>query len=280
MNTGYHHINLSQEQINQLYNDDSFLMDELLTNEYAILWDENDNFIDVRFRSKDGIEKIKYHNLKTTWDGILKPRNIEQRLAFDMLGRDDIPVKILTGGFGSGKSFCMINFAFEKVLRGEFEKIVFVRNNIEVANTSPLGALPGEVGDKMQPWTMPLADHLGSPYALEMAIQKGQIEVIPLGFIRGRDIHNSIIYSMESENLTVQHMQLLLGRVAEGSQLWCDGDFKQTDKRVFDTNNGLRRIIERLTGNELFCHIKLVKTERSAVAELASLLDDVPIINS
>ena len=68
---------------------------------------------------------------------------------------------------------------------------------------------------------------------------QGKVELVHLGFIRGRDIKNSIIMCSEAENMTKEHIQLLLGRVGEGSSLWMNGDYKQVDGDVFLKNSGL-----------------------------------------
>lgn len=65
-----------------------------------------------------------------------------------------------------------------------------------------------------------------------------------------------------------------MGRIDEGSQLWLDGDTKQRDKQIFEQSAGLERMIERLSGNKLFAHVHLEKSERSEVSALADLLDD------
>lgn len=126
---------------------------------------------------------------------------------------------------------------------------------------------------KTLPYVMPFADHCGGTEGLKMLLENGVLEVIPLAFLRGRSIRNSIIYSMESENLTKQHIQLILGRVDEGSQLWMDGDIKQRDRLSFEKSQGLETMIERLRGNPLFGYVRLEKTERSATAALADKLD-------
>lgn len=120
---------------------------------------------------------------------------------------------------------------------------------------------------------MPVADHVGGLEALEHLVSNNQFEVQHLGFIRGRDIKNSIIISSEAENLTVEHVQLLIGRVGEGSELWLDGDHKQTDKEIFKTSSGLGAATEKLTGQRLFGYVHLEKSERSATSALADLLD-------
>ena len=191
----------------------------------------------------------------------------------DLLLRKEIPVKLITGKFGSGKSLICITAALQAVQRGEFEKIIFVRNNVQVKDTDALGALPGSVMEKTLPYVMPFADHCGGVEGVQMLIEQGKLEVIPLGFLRGRSIRNAILYSMESENLTKEHIQLIMGRIDEGSQLWMDGDLKQRDRQIFEKSAGLELMVERLKGNPLFGYVHLIKSERSKVAQLCDLMD-------
>lgn len=123
------------------------------------------------------------------------------------------------------------------------------------------------------PFAGPLADHLGGIEGLNMLITRGQLEIVHLGFLRGRDIKNSIIICSEAENMTKEHIQLLIGRVGEGSVLWINGDFKQCDSAVFERNSGLMTAVHKLQGNPLFGYVRLLKTERSETAALADLLD-------
>ena len=123
------------------------------------------------------------------------------------------------------------------------------------------------------PYAMIMADHVGGLDSLDLLIKQDKIELQHLGLIRGRDIKNSIIICSESENMTKEHVQLLIGRVGENSMLWLNGDQRQVDKQVFENNNGLMTAIRKLSGHELFAHVHLEKTERSATAAMADLLD-------
>ena len=167
----------------------------------------------------------------------------------------------------------MVVNALQLLYENKFDRIVWVRNNISVKDTKDLGALPGTELEKLLPFVMPLADHVGGIDGIEMLMHQGKLEVQHLGFIRGRDIKNSIIICSEAENLTKQHVQLLIGRVGEGSNLWLDGDFKQTDLKVFEENSGLNIAIDRLKGHHLFGYVHLEKSERSETSALADLLD-------
>ena len=167
----------------------------------------------------------------------------------------------------------MCSAAVDLIEHGKYDKIVYIRNNIEVKDSKPIGFLPGTYNEKMLPFAMPLADHLGNIDGLSLMISGGKIEVVHLGFVRGRDIKNSIIICSEAENLTKEHIQLLLGRVGEGSTIWLNGDFKQCDAAVFERNSGLMVAVDKLKGHHRFGYVKLLKTERSETAAMADLLD-------
>ncbi len=216
---------------------------------------------------------IKYKNLNTAYSGKIKPLNNYQKFAFDLLQNDDITIKLLLGVYGSGKNFLMVNHAVDLIEKGKYDKIVWVRNNIEVKDTKEIGFLPGSMLEKVYPFAAILADYLGGEVALERAITDGWVEIQPLGFIRGRSFNRSIIYCSEAENLTKQHIQLLIGRVGEGSTLWINGDLRQIDDVAFERNNGIQKLIDNLTGNERFGTVYLPITERSETARLADLLD-------
>ena len=267
------HVFPTEQDMAQFYEKVTENSLDLKINQYALLYSPDGNLVDRVKWNGEKYVAVSFRNINNDFVGKVKPRNIQQELAFDMLQNDDITIKVLVGGFGTGKDFVMISNAIQLLKNNKFERLVWVRNNVEVKNTNPLGALPDGVYQKLLPFALPLADHLGGVAGLEMFVNQGRIEIQHLGFMRGRDIKDSIIYCSEAENMTKEHIQLLIGRVGEGSALWLNGDFKQTDMRVFDENNGLYRLIEKLQGNKLFGAVQLIKTERSETAALADLLD-------
>jgi len=262
----------SDEELASFYENPDINTFDLYTNQYCILM-RDDNVIDkVKWDGEKNVS-VSYKGVNNSFMGKVKPRNIQQELAFDMLQNDDITIKTLIGGFGTGKDFVMISNAVDMLKSNKYEKIVWVRNNIEVRNTNPIGFLPDGLKEKLLPFALPLADHLGGVAGLEIFMNQGKVEIQHLGFIRGRDIKNSIIYCSEAENMTKEHIQLLIGRVGEGSSLWLNGDFKQVDSDVFWSNNGLTVLISKLRGNKHFGVVRLIKSERSETAALADLLD-------
>jgi PhoH-like ATPase len=271
--TGYQELVLTDDQLCQLYNEGRVDDYSFLENEYLIVRNEGNEVIDKMVCHDGKLEKVKYTTFKNYYTGALKPRNEHQEIAFEMLKNPDITVKLITGTWGTGKTLALVVAALDAVQRGEFDKIVWVRNNVQVKDTDQLGALPGEAYDKLLPYLGPFMDHVGGEDGVKLLIEHGQLEVIPLGFLRGRSIRKAIIMCSEAENLTKEHLQLLLGRVDEGSALWLDGDVRQRDRTAFEKSKGLETMIDRLKGEELFGYVHLVKSERSATARLADKLN-------
>lgn len=270
---GFKEVVLSDDEINSIFQNDMVNTFGCLPNQYLIAKDGCDNIIELMRCTGDKMVKVPYKTINSRFLGKVKPRNTQQQLAIDMLYNSDITVKVIAGKFGTGKDFLMCSAAIDLLEHNKFEKIVYVRNNIEVKNSKPIGYLPGSYNEKLLPFAMPLADHLGGTDGLSLMVGHGQIEIVHLGFIRGRDIKNSIILCSEAENMTKEHIQLLLGRVGDGSALWINGDFKQCDAEVFRQNSGLMAAVDKLKGHPRFGYVKLLKTERSETAAMADLLD-------
>lgn len=270
--TGFKEISLTDETGEAVYTNPDPDALGLIDGEYLIVLNEKGKPSDVFRRRGSELISVGFRTIRSAYLGEIKPRNIHQRLAVHMLFSQNT-IKVLTGPFGSGKDLLMCSAAVELMEKERFEKIVYIRNNIEVKDSRPIGFLPGESDDKLLPFAMPLADHVGGTEGLRHMIAHGQIEVTHLGFIRGRDIRNSIILCSEAENMTKQHIQLLIGRVGEGSELWINGDMRQCDGEVFRRNSGLMTAVDRLKGHPKFGYVKLMKTERSDTAAMADLLD-------
>ena len=270
---GYEILKLSEKEMADFYQAKDSESDlTLLENEFLLLANKQGKIIDNFIKQDKIIRSTTYDTIQNNWSGTIKPRNIYQRLAINLLNDPTIPVKVLTGVYGSAKTFFMINAALQCLESGNKDKIIFVRNGLSPKGVPDIGHLPGSALDKTVVWAMPIADHVGGEDGLLNLIESKKLEVLPLNYIRGRDLKNAIIFSDESENLTPKLIQLLLGRVGENSELWIAGDYRQSDlKKNF--SEGLTFMIERLKGNRLFGCVDLPITERSKVAELSNLLD-------
>ena len=246
----------------------------LAINEYALLYSPDDILVDkVKWNGEKNVT-VSFKPITNEWFTKVKPQNIEQELAFDLLQDKTTTVKLITGKMGSGKTFLTTCHCLSQIKANKAEKIIYLRNNVGIKDVPDMGALPGEALDKLIGFAMPLADALGGKEGLLYLINSGKVEIVPLAHVRGRDFKNCCIMVSEAENLTKEHIQLLVGRVGEGSTLYLDGDVRQTDKNVFEKNNGIIEAINRLKGNRLFGYVELQKTERSETAALADLFDD------
>lgn len=246
-------------------------------NQYLFIKNDTGKVIEKRRWDGESLVPLKYKIIDNYRFGRVKPINDEQEALFDLLQDEERTVKQITGIFGGGKNFCTLTYALDAIDKGEkgkspYKKIVLVRNNVEVRDSISLGALPQGINEKLLPFAMPTADLLGSSIELFRLIDDGKIELLHLGFARGRSFDNTIIVVDESENLTSEHTALLVSRVGKNSVIIFLGDLNQTDKIVFEKNSGLERLNTRLFGNKLYGCVHLVKTERSETAALAALL--------
>jgi len=270
--TGYKEISLSDIELAEFYQNPINRWN-LLNNEYLIIKDSNREIVDKqKWINNKGFSTLSYKQIDNMYTGKIKPRNIHQELAFDLFQNKNITAKVIFGRHGSGKDLIMSAHALNMIQKGIYDKLIFVRNNYGVKNSKEVGFLKGDLNEKLLPWAMPLGDHVGGIEGLKMLIEQRKIELQHFGFIRGRDIKNSIVYVSEAENMTKEHIQLLISRIAEDSSLWLNGDFKQVDADIFERNSGLKEIIKCLKGNELFGCVELNITERSKTAQLADLL--------
>ena len=160
----------------------------------------------------------------------------------------------------------------EKLLIIEYDCVVIYTFTRIEEDTKDLGALPGEVIDKLLPFLGPFIDHAGENSVRTM-LNKGTLVVEPLQSLRGRNFENTLIMCSEAENLTKEHIQLIIARAAEGSEVWFDADNRQRDKASFEKSKGIETLIERFAGQKLFGYVHLVKSERSATAAMADLLN-------
>lgn len=270
---GYIIVDENDSRLPAFYTDYNLNHFDLVENEYVVVARTDGTIADIRKWQGGTHRPVFEHTLESNTLDAIRPKNLEQALTIDMLLDDSITVKTITGGFGSGKTFLACGAAFQMLQEKRYEKIVWVRNNIEVKDTNPIGALPGTYIEKMSVWAMPLADHIGGTDALDLMITQGKIEVQHLGFMRGRDIKKSIIFVSEAEHLTRSHVQFLLGRVAEGSIIIFEGDCRQIDSKTFERDNGLQAAINCLKGNRLFSYVHLSESVRSETAKLADLLN-------
>lgn len=246
-------------------------------NEYVFIYDENN--VDI-FKNKKN-ELIKCHYLaidQTEYNEKVKPRNPEQRaLIYTLLDKDNTIV-FATGNYGTGKSYLLYSFALHELAKGSIEKIVIVPNNAQNENTRELGTLPGDMFSKEIVYMGQIIDIIGDSIEVERLYNDGLIEIMPIAVARGRNLENCIVIVNEAQNLTDDHIKLLIARCAEGTRIFFDGDVKQTDAKVFRDKNGLKlltKLKDSKKYSDLFSMVRLESIERSRTAQAAQYLDEV-----
>ncbi|MFI2856812.1 PhoH family protein [Paenibacillus sp. JSM ZJ436] len=269
--TGVRELTFNDEQMSVIYEQPQLNLYDLKKNEYLLIKNRIGEYVDKFKWNGEQLVPVKWKKVSTRFFGDVKARNKRQELLFDLLQDKNITVKACFGRFGSGKDYCMITHAVSMLENGLTDKIVFCRNQIPLQNAPESGFRKGDNFDKMIEFAMPLADAVGGVEILRYMVEKGQVELQDLSRIRGRDIKNSILYVTEFQNNSSEHARLLLGRVGENSQLWLNGDIRQTDREIFIHNSGIETI-KKLAGNELYGQVTLDKTERSKTASLAELI--------
>ena len=250
---------------------------ELVENEFLVVTDDEGNMLVVFQRKDKGLVIVKNRYIKNRYIGSIAPRNVEQSCLFSLLFDKKISIICANGTYGSGKSFITLNYALQQLQEGKINKIVFVPNNSYVANAREHGYEPGSPIEKELAFLGTIIDIMGEQYVLD-AIQKGEIEVVPMAVMRGRNFDNAIILVNEAQNLDEDHIKLLIGRVGENSRIIFDGDQKQTDSSQFKNKNGLK-LLSRLKDSPkfrtIFGKVKLTKVERSFTAQAADYLDNL-----
>ena len=217
---------------------------------------------------------------KQTCYGI-SPRNAEQSFALRALMDDDIKLVTIAGTAGTGKTLLALAAALE--CRQKYRQILLARPVVPLSNRD-LGFLPGDVGEKLDPYMQPLYDNLtvirhqcgdntqAAQRVVEMR-ESEKLQITPLAYIRGRSLQRIFFIVDEAQNLTPHEIKTIITRAGEGTKIVFTGDVCQIDQPYLDAlSNGLSYVIHRMMGQPIYAHVTLEKGERSALADLASEL--------
>ena len=160
----------------------------------------------------------------------------------------DNEITICTGPAGVGKSYVAMSAAVQLLLddNNSYEKIIIVRPAVEAEEK--LGALPGNLEEKLDPYIFPsyyLLNKIIGKETREKLKEHDIIEVFALAYMRGMNIDNSILIFEEAQNLTPSQMKLLLTRIGFNSKFFISGDIEQTDRYKDKTQSGLYDAMNR-----------------------------------
>lgn len=269
------------EVIDRLYRDEQVPLSDVLpepptANHYFILRSESKSALACYNPRLQRIERV----VKSAAYGI-SPRNAEQTFALHAVMNPEIPLVTLSGSAGTGKTLLALAGAME--LRRTVRQIFLARPIVPLSNRD-IGFLPGDVQSKINPFMQPLWDNLGvikNQFAegdreykkVDDLVETEKLHIVPLAYIRGRSLSNVIFIVDEAQNLTPHEVKTIITRAGENTKIVLTGDIFQIDTPYLDAHsNGLSYLIDRLRGNPLYAHVNLEKGERSALANLASML--------
>jgi PhoH-like ATPase len=205
----------------------------------------------------------------------VKPRNIFQNLALELMTNEDIHIVSVQSDAGYGKSYLALAVALYLVMEKKTHgKVYVVKPTIEIGQK--LGYLPGRVDEKMEPYTRYISDLLLKLHKLRSIsklfsnsesylpqLNPKLFEILPLAYIRGMNIENAVVIVDEMQNMTRAECRSLLSRLGNGVKCICLGDIHQVDNIYLNhENNGLNWIVRKFKGSTIYSHIVL-KGEKS-----------------
>tara|TARA_B100000929_G_scaffold100747_1_gene79478 strand:+ start:306 stop:1028 length:723 start_codon:yes stop_codon:yes gene_type:complete len=176
------------------------------------------------------------------------PRSLAQENYVADLCNVDTRITFALGPAGTGKTLLAVMNAIRLLKENQISRIVITRPAVSVDEQH--GFLPGDLNQKMEPWTRPIMDvfeEYWNPAEIKAMIEDRVIEIAPLAYMRGRTFKDAYIVADEIQNATPSQVKMLLTRMGEGSYCSVTGDLKQHD-RGFE-ENGLKDFVERLEAN-------------------------------
>jgi phosphate starvation-inducible PhoH-like protein len=181
--------------------------------------------------------------------GEVRGRTPNQARYLENMATHDITFGI--GPAGTGKTYLAVACAVDALERSAVQKIVLTRPAVEAGEK--LGFLPGDLGQKVDPYLRPLYDALHDLMGfdkVQKAFERQQIEIAPLAFMRGRTLNHSFVILDEAQNTTVEQMKMFLTRIGFGSKAVVTGDVSQIDLPRTELSGLIdaERVLKRVTG--------------------------------
>ncbi len=206
------------------------------------------------------------------------PKSLSQETYLLKLNDPNKMIVFAIGPAGTGKTMLAVQWAIDQLKYGSADKIIVTRPAVSVDEEH--GFLPGDLNEKMAPWTKPIFDVIAENFnarEIENFIKEGVIETSPLAYMRGRTFKNAVVVADEMQNATPSQMKMLLTRLGQGSQMVVTGDLQQADR---PSNNGLLEFLGLYNNFQGHRYVDLVKFDvqdverHEAVKEILSIYGD------
>lgn len=175
----------------------------------------------------------------------IKYKSLNQKELFDSVNYNDLVFSL--GPAGTGKTYLSVLLACNAFKNDDIKKIILTRPAVEAGES--LGFLPGDLKEKVDPYLMPLYDALYEIFGNEKVnsmLEKNQIEIIPLAYMRGRTLNDSYVILDEAQNTTPGQMLMFLTRLGHNSKMIVNGDLSQVDINISKSKSGLALAKEKL----------------------------------
>ena len=172
-------------------------------------------------------------------------RTLNQKSFYRTIGRND--VTFCVGPAGCGKTYLATHYALKNLAQGKYKNMVITKPLVEV-DGEKMGYLPGDIDEKTAPYMMSLyynMEQIIGKERLEVLKKSGVVQVIPLAYMRGLTLTDSIVVLDEAQNATPSQIKTFLTRIGNGSKFIVNGDLMQSDIKI---SNGLEDSIKRFTG--------------------------------
>ena len=172
-------------------------------------------------------------------------RTTNQKGFYRTIGRND--VTFCVGPAGCGKTYLATHYALKNLAQGKYKNMVITKHLVEV-DGEKMGYLPGDIDEKTAPYMMSLyynMEQIIGKERLEVLKRAGVVQVIPLAYMRGLTLTDSIVVLDEAQNATPSQIKTFLTRIGNGSKFIVNGDLMQSDIKI---SNGLEDSIKRFTG--------------------------------
>ena len=199
------------------------------------------------------------------------PKSVNQEKYVIALLDDATDIVVVTGPAGTGKTYLAMLVAIKALRAGDCERIILTRPAVGVDDEKH-GFLPGDINQKMEPWTRPLIDVLREYYTakeITHMLDEQIVEIAPLAFCRGRNFKNSYVVLDEGQNTTPNQLKMIMTRIGFNSKIVITGDIEQTDRRTVD--NGLLDLQTRLEKGGIpglqLCKFEVKDVQRHKIIE-------------
>ena len=267
--TGFIKLTFNDDELADFYSNPHINKWDVLQNQYVVI----NNGIDVRKWNGSEFVALKEKIPKTLQFGIIKSKDVYQRMAIDSMYTNRLTM--IKGRAGTGKTLLALATLCAMLEKHDIDKVIVFCNPVATAYSAKLGYYPGDRNSKLLDSTIGsiLSSKLGDQQGVIRYIEDEKLQLLPFSDMRGFDTNGmkAGVLIEEAENLDISLMKLALQRLGSDSRCIIDGDYEaQVDLEQYaGANNGMHRASKVFRGKQCYGEVELQKIYRSDIAEIA-----------